>query len=256
MKKNFVFIANWKMYLDFNEEINLVTSKYDDFIQLTENTNDEIILCPSYLSLLDITQIFKTTKITTGGQNCSAHSKGAFTGQILIENLNIIGSKYCIIGHSECRKYFKETEIEIAKKFTRLINNKISPILCIGENEQEYKENKTISILERQLENIEKIIKNYSNIPPFISINIAYEPIWSIGTGKIATVNHLETIFTWIYKKIQNININVNFRLIYGGSVNSKNINFLKRINHLDGFLIGSASLDFQEFKKIVKSVN
>ena len=256
MKKNFVFIANWKMYLNFDEEINFVTSKYDDFVQLAENTKDEIILCPSSLSLAAITQIFKTTKISTGGQNCSAHSKGAFTGQMLAENLNLIGSKFCIIGHSECRKYLNENETEIAQKLTKLINNKISPILCIGESEQDYKANKTISTLEKQLENIEKIIKDYSNMSPCISINIAYEPIWSIGTGKVATVDHLETIFAWTYKKIQKIDTNTKFRLIYGGSVNSKNISGLKKINHLDGFLVGNASLDFQEFKKIVKSDN
>ncbi len=256
MKKNFVFIANWKMYLNFDEEINLVSSKYDDLVQISEEIDDEIILCPSFLSLPGITQILKSTKIKTCGQNCSAHSKGSFTGQVLAENLNFIGTDFCIIGHSECRKYLNESETDISHKFTKLINNKISPILCIGENEQDYKENKTISVLEKQLENMEKIIKNNYNISSCISIHIAYEPIWSIGTGKVATVDHLETIFAWLYTKIQKINTNSNFKLIYGGSVNSKNIVNLKKINHLDGFLIGNASLDFQEFKKIVKSVN
>ncbi|MBD3272832.1 hypothetical protein GF385_00575 [Candidatus Dependentiae bacterium] len=253
MKKNFTFIANWKMYLNFNEEIDLATSEYDNYIKLAKNTNSEIIICPSFLSLSNITQIFKTTEIETGAQNCSEHLKGSFTSQVSAESLNLIGSKFCIIGHSESRKYLHENENQIIGKLDMLIDNKISPILCIGENQEEHKKNETLKKLELQLKKLEESISNNANIREYIPIYIAYEPLWSIGTGNIPTQQHLENVFTWLFEKTQNINNNVEFKILYGGSVNAENTNFLKKIKHLDGFLIGKSSLDFQEFEKIVR---
>ncbi|MFH1461508.1 MAG: triose-phosphate isomerase family protein [bacterium] len=252
MKKNFIFIANWKMYLNFNQEISLATSKYDNFIKLSQNIDNKIVLCPSFLNVATIKQIFKTTKIEIGAQNCSSHHKGSFTGQISAESLNLLGIKYCIIGHSETRKNFNEDNKEITQKFIQLLDYDISPIICIGENEQDYENKKTTIILEEQLEEIIMHLKNGLKAAPYLSINIAYEPIWAIGTGKIPTTDYLENIFAWLYEKTKKLQ-NINFKFLYGGSVGSKNITFLKKINHLDGFLIGVGSLDFQEFKKIVE---
>lgn len=248
MKKKFIFIANWKMYLNFNQEIEFATSNYDNLLKLINKNN--IILCPSFLNLKTLIQIFKETNVNICAQNCSDHCKGSYTGQISATSLSLANCKHCIIGHSESRKYLNENENDITEKFKQLINNYISPILCIGENEKDHKNQNTMNILDNQLKNILNIIKN-NNIKQHIYI--AYEPIWSIGTGKIANIDHLENIFAWIYEKIKKLT-NKHIKLLYGGSVNSKNISILKKITNLDGFLIGKASLNFQEFKKIVKS--
>jgi triosephosphate isomerase (TIM) len=247
MKKNFAFIANWKMYLNFNQETEFATSNYDNFVELSNNKKNNIILCPSFLNLKTLIQIFRETEINIGAQNCSSHSKGSYTGQISAESLNLANCRYCIIGHSETKKHLIEDDIN--EKLKQLINNKISPILCIGEDEESFKNQNTINILEKQLSNILDLIKN-NNIKQ--NIYIAYEPIWSIGSGNIATLDHLENVFAWLYKKIQTLKNN-HINLLYGGSVNSQNASNLKKITNLDGFLIGKASLDFQEFKKIVE---
>lgn len=255
MEKKFIFVANWKMYLNFNQEINLVTSEYDNLIKLSENIDFEIVLSPSLLSIATIKQIFKTTKIEISSQSCSSHKQGSFTGQISAESLNNLNIKYCIIGHSETRKYLNDNNEEILKKCIQLLNYNISPIICIGENEQDYKNKKSIEILEQQLEKIILFLEKESRIANYLSINIAYEPIWSIGSDKTPATDYLENIFAWLYEKTKKLP-NINFRLLYGGNVNSKNIITLKKINHINGFLIGRASLDFQEFKKIVELNN
>lgn len=253
MKKQLIYIANWKMNLTFDEELNFAGSHYNELIKLSEEKDSDIILCPSFVSLHSIIKIFKHTKIKIGAQNCSQHHQGSFTGQISAESLNLLGCNSCIIGHSESRIENKETNENISKKFEQLINYKISPIICIGETIEEYEKGKTMEILEKELEKIINIIKSNLNIPKYLPIYIAYEPIWAIGTKKIPSHEHLETIFTWLFTKIQKISTLIKWNLIYGGSVNSKNIKKIKQISKLSGFLIGGASLNFKEFENIVK---
>ncbi|MFA5075032.1 MAG: triose-phosphate isomerase family protein [Candidatus Babeliales bacterium] len=252
MRKQYFFVANWKMNFNIDQEFNFATHNYDNLIKLSENINNTIILCPSFLSLNSLNKIFKETKINIGAQDCSNHTKGPYTGQISAENLSFAGCTYCIIGHSERREFNKETNNEIAQKFTQLINHKISPIICIGEILQEYKKNKTIDILKSQLEKIFNIIK-IELISQNFPILIAYEPIWAIGSGDTACVDHLETIFAWLKIQTESFEKKINWKLLYGGSISSDSIKSLKNISILDGFLIGKASLDFQEFEKIVK---
>jgi len=252
MEKKFTIISNWKMYFDVNEELNFSTINYDNLIKLS-NPQNRIILCPSFLTLSSIKELFKDTNIFIGAQNCSKHSKGSFTGQILIESLNKLSIKYCLIGHSETRQEFKETDNDITQKFSKLIDFGISPILCIGETLEMYTKNKTLELLTEQLHKIFKVIENSYSKLNHLEILIAYEPVWSIGSGIIPELNHLENIFSWLYKNFSNLKNKVNFTLLYGGSVNADNIKQLKNISHINGFLIGKSSLDFQEFEKIVK---
>ncbi|MCF7799588.1 triose-phosphate isomerase [Candidatus Babeliales bacterium] len=252
MRKQYLFVANWKMNFNINQEFNFATHNYDDLIKLSEDSNTTIILCPSFLSLYDLNKIFKETKINIGAQDCSPHSKGPYTGQISAESLSFTECKYCIIGHSERREFNKEIDAEIAKKFMQLINHKISPILCIGEKLQEYKENKTLDILKYQLEKIFNVI-NTEIISQNLPIIIAYEPIWAIGSGSTASIDYLENIFTWLKIQIENLEKKINCKLLYGGSISPDNAKSLKSVKLIDGFLIGKSSLDFQEFKKIVE---
>lgn len=255
MEKIFAFISNWKMYLNASEEQTLASLNYDNYLSLGKNKNNLIILSPSFLSVNIINQIFKTTNIKICAQNCSSHKNNSFTGQVSAQSLNSIGIEYSIIGHSEARNYLHESNTDIEYKFLNLIDNNINPILCIGEDLETYKNNKTIDFINEQLKNIlETLNKNNLKNLSHIKIYIAYEPIWSIGTGNVANIDHLENIFMLLHNKFSNLNNKVNFGLLYGGSVNSQNAHLLKKINLIDGFLIGKASLDFQELKKIVES--
>ncbi|MFC1894921.1 triose-phosphate isomerase [Candidatus Dependentiae bacterium] len=250
--KSFYFIANWKMQLTLNEESNFVDLNLQNFKKLSSKKNIQIILCPSFLNIRSLSKLFKSTNIKIGAQNCSSHIKGAYTGQISAQSLSDTYCQYCIIGHSECRKEYKESNNEIFKKFESLISQNISPIICIGENLEENKSGRTLDILEKQLVEIFKyLLKRNENKVNKVKILIAYEPIWAIGTGITPTINSLNKTFAWLKQQTKNIPF-INWKLLYGGSVNSKNVFDLKQINNLSGFLIGGSSLDFQEFEKVV----
>lgn len=254
MKNNKFFIANWKMNLSFEETINYITTNYDNLVDLPKKSNSNIILCPSFTELYPVTQILKDTEINTCAQNCSANLRGSFTGDVSVVSLNDIGCEYCIIGHSECRKTYKETNNIIIQKAENLIDYGINPIICIGEEKNDHQNNKTISVLEKQLNPILDKIMSIPNIGEYLEIFLAYEPVWSIGTGQVADIEHLQTVFAWLKKLTLETSEKINWKLIYGGSINSNNITTLKKIDEIDGFLIGAASTNFQEFEKIVNS--
>ncbi|QQR48583.1 triose-phosphate isomerase [bacterium] len=251
-KNHQIFVANWKMYASIDEEIRIGSENYDNFIKLANNPYHEIILCPSFLSLHTLSNIFRTTPVQLGGQDCSEHNQGAFTGQISAKSLKALGCSYCIIGHSERRQFNAETNEQIALKFQHLLDQGIAPIICVGENETEYKTHQALTVLENQLKEIFSLIKASKYALRDLPICIAYEPIWAIGTGIVAQPEHLNTVFAWLANQTKNVAPIINWKFLYGGSVKANNAALLKEIEYLDGFLIGGASLDFQEFEKIV----
>lgn len=255
MTKKYTFVANWKMYLSFDESIKYSTTNLETLTQLSEQQSIKIILSPSDPVLYPLIQIFKDTQIDFCAQNCSMHSKGAFTGQTSTQTLRELGCKYCIIGHSEIRQYNKETDDTIARKFDLLVDQKISPIICIGENESEKTANQTLAVLEKQIQQILDLAKIEKNKLNGLPIFIAYEPVWSIGTGMVAGNDYLETVFAWLHNQTQKNLPSVHWNLLYGGSVSPENIESLKKIDYLSGFLIGKSSTNFQEFEKIVKKI-
>ncbi len=240
------------MNLSFSEEIDFVTSNYDGLITLAAQTKQQIILCPSFLSLHAISKIFSQTPIKIGAQTCSPHTHGAFTGQVSPESINSVGCSFCIIGHSETRTRTEEDDESIALRSVHLLDYDVTPIICIGETKQE--QSKTLDILERQLAPLFKAICSQTIIHTYINPIIAYEPIWSIGTGAVADEEHLEMVFAWLHQHTKQACPKIGFKFLYGGSVDEKSIQILKKIPQIDGFLVGKASLDFQEFKKIVLS--
>lgn len=246
--KKYTFVANWKMYFTTHQALSFAQEHQQSFVDLAKNAGHEIILCPSSLELVSIVELFKNTVIHVGSQDCSDYQQGAYTGQVSAVSLNQIGASHAIIGHSERRLYNGETDISIAKKVALLLDNHITPIVCIGEDAVTYQAGATISALEQQLALIiEATNKKYAHK----SIYIAYEPVWAIGTGKIPSTRELSEIFNWL-NLLRSKFKDISWRFMYGGSVSENTISSFTEIEPLDGFLVGGASLNFQAFKKIV----
>lgn len=253
MSQHYLYVANWKMRMPFREAMRFATSHYDELVELSSSNNHKIVLCPSTEALYPFAQMFKETPIKIGAQTCSPHSLGAFTGQISAQSLQEVGCNYCIVGHSEVKKDFLQTDAQIAHICTHLLDYDITPILCIGESEQEHTDGQTLKILERQLAPLIEAITTKTAVHPYLTLYIAYEPIWAVGTGKPAKADHIEMVLSWLADHIKQKELSIPCKFLYGGSISPENIDSLKKINALDGFLIGNASLDFQNFKKIVE---
>lgn len=230
------------MIIVLNNKCNLILDeylKYQEELQQIQS-NNELILCPSdiYLSKFDLNN-FKL-----GSQNVSSYKTGAFTGEASAKQLKSIGVEYSIVGHSERRNYQKETNTDINKKIKELISHNIIPILCIGETKEDKDSNKTNNIVMNELNEC------LLNVEDKSKIIIAYEPIWSIGTGIIPTKKEIDDVL----KKIKEIY--PNNKTIYGGSINSINVEILRNSRYIDGFLIGGLSLRTKELKEFINKLN
>ena len=238
--KYMYFIANWKMFggLSSLNSLNRVVKFLKEF---KKKKLIKIIYCPPNTLLLPMFHKLKNTKIAVGAQNCHENQKyGAFTGFVNSKMLKDIGSSYVILGHSENRS-FGETDKLINLKIKASLKSGLKVIFCVGEKINEKKRGITKKILNKQIKNGLNGIKDKKNIL------IAYEPVWSIGTGLIPKTKELFELINFIKRKFK------KYKVLYGGSVNSKNINDLKHINSLDGFLIGGASQDSKKFIDIIK---
>lgn len=248
MQKAYYYIANWKMYFSYLQAIAWYNDNKNQLQQLAD-ASAALIICPSYDSLAYIAQLTKSSPVLLGAQNCSEHLQGAFTGQISAQSLKEIGINYCIIGHSEVRTACQDTNKQLKQKLQHLIEQNIIPLFCIGESLEEYHTSTTHRSLEKQLEPIFELLNNRSISTPFF---IAYEPLWAIGTGVVAHNEHIISVLAAVKKIMKTCKEFHQFRFLYGGTVTSGTISELKKIENLDGFLIGKASTDFQELKKIV----
>ena len=239
--KYMYFVANWKMFGN-SKSINTL-NKVIKFSKSKEINKGRLIYCPPYTLLNSFHKKFKNCLIDIGAQNCHENDDyGAHTGYINSKMLKNIGANYVIIGHSENRKKGENNNL-INLKVKSAIKAKLKVILCIGETISEKRKRKTKSILSKQIKIGLKNIKKNSNI------FIAYEPVWSIGTGNIPNQYELEKILEFIKKRFRG----KAPKILYGGSVNPQNIMDLKEVNYLDGFLIGGASQNAKKFIDIVK---
>ena len=239
-------IANWKLNKNSFQAIEYL-NKLQTFDFYSSNS---IIICPSFISLNEMISLNNNKNIGFGSQDVSCELNGSFTGEISIDMLENINCEWSIIGHSERRMFFNETDEMIALKMKRVFNSRIKPILCIGESSEDKKNNKTEFVLEKQLLSAFK----YINLKISKDILIAYEPIWAIGTGEAAQNHVIEESMKIIKNIIKKININnCNIWLLYGGSVNEKNASNILEIDNVSGFLIGSSSLNVDEFYGIYK---
>ena len=238
--KYMYFIANWKMFGGLNS-LNSIHKVVKFFKTFKKNKFIKIIYCPPSTLIRPMSKKLKTTHIEVGAQNCHEQDTyGAFTGSINSMMLKNVGAKYVIIGHSENRQA-GETNKLINLKIKNALKSGLKVIFCIGETLQEKRKKITKKILNKQIKLGLNKIKNKKNVI------IAYEPVWSIGTGLIPKSNELFKTLDFIKKKIK------NNKVLYGGSVNPKNIHELKLINNIDGYLIGGASQDPKKFIDIIK---
>ena len=242
------FVGNWKMFGDFSSF--KIIRKINQFSYRSKKHNKKkIILCVPNTLIHYFKKKLKSKSIFLGAQNCHHHEDyGAFTGSVNASMLKKMGANYIILGHSENRKE-GETDQLIKKKIISALNRQLNIIFCIGESQKEKREGKTFSILKKQLKN--SLEKKYN----VNKILFAYEPVWSIGTNKIPNKIELKKNINLIRKECKKIfGKNKSLKILYGGSVNHKNIRFFSRISEIDGFLIGGASQSSKKFIDIIKN--
>lgn len=245
-----LIVANWKMNPQTLTEAKVLFNSVKRGIKNVRNV--EVVICPSFIYLSSFK--FQVSGFKMGAQNCFWKEKGAFTGEISPLMLKDLGVDYIIIGHSERRIYFGETDELINRKIKATIKAKIIPILCVGETQKQKAQGETGRILRKQIET------GFKNVPSskfhFSRICIAYEPIWAIGTGKSCSINETMSSVLFIRKIIShfyNRKLAENLRILYGGSVIKENVSDYVKEARADGLLIGGASLKAKEFIKIVK---
>jgi len=253
MKQPFFYIANWKMNSSFEQSLTFCMHNQPALLQLSAYPDTTLVIAPSFPTLYAIAQLFENSALHVSAQNCSEYTHGAYTGQVDSTSLAQVGCTYCIIGHSETRAYCGETDAQIAKKVNCLLEQNITPIICIGETKADYEQGKTFALLEQQLLPIRKVLTSEALTAHTNNrCLIAYEPIWAIGTGITLLTDYLTKVFSWLQVYCAKHMPNTNITLLYGGSIDENNAGTLKAIDGINGFLIGGASLDFQKLQKII----
>ena len=242
-----VIAGNWKMNMLPNEAMEMI-SKLAPLVKETEN---EVVICAPYIDLFYSLLAAQDTNIKIGAQNMHFEEKGAYTGEVSGKMLKSIGVEYVIIGHSERRQYFSETDEIVNQKIKIALENSLKPIVCVGETLEQKEQGETEKIITKQVE----LALEGLNEEQVKQIIIAYEPIWAIGTGKTATSADANNSIKAIRNKIKELYgeaISENISILYGGSVKSSNAKELFETSDIDGALIGGASLKLDEFEKII----
>lgn len=246
-----VIAGNWKMNMLPNEALAFI----ETIIPMVKNTENEVILCVPYTDLFYSLLAAQNTNIKIGAQNMHFEENGAYTGEVSAQMLKCIGVEYVIIGHSERRQYFAETDETVNKKIKTALKHELIPIVCVGETLEQRESAKTQEIITNQT----RLALEGLNTDDVKKVIIAYEPIWAIGTGKTATSddanNSIKNIRNEIAKLYGN-DIAEEIIIQYGGSVKSSNAKELFNTSDIDGGLVGGASLKPDEFAKIVNFQN
>ena len=247
MDKIFI-VANWKMNGDNQFNTQLIETINQN---VHENKSIEVIICPPFPYIDQINRL-KSPFIKIGGQNISEYENGAFTGEVSASILQDMKIDYVIVGHSERRQTFNETNSILSKKFNLAHQYNLIPILCVGETLDERKNDQTIRVIETQ---IQSIIEN-TDPSLFTDSIIAYEPVWAIGTGETASPEMVEEVHLNIREILAEYKLECasSIPILYGGSVNSGNCQALFEMENINGGLIGGASLDSTEFIKIYQT--
>jgi len=234
-----IIAGNWKM--------NYCVNKAEDFvneIKDTINTDEvDVVICPNFVSLDRVSELLDGTNIKLGAQNVFDEDKGAYTGETSVNMLAAVGVKYCIVGHSERRRYFGETDEIVNKKAKKLLEKDINPIVCVGETLEEREKNIMFDVVEKQ---VKKSLEGITPEQMKRNVVIAYEPIWAIGTGKTATAQQANEMCKYIREVISKMydeHVAEAVRIQYGGSVKPTNASEILNMSDIDGALVGGASL-------------
>ncbi len=254
MRKKIV-AGNWKMNLDYQDGLSL-------FSEVINMVHDEVtgkqqaVVCSPFIHLHSLAQLAKGyAKVSVGAQNAHQAESGAYTGEVSAKMIHSTGAEYVILGHSERRQYFGETNELLAKKTDTALKNSLKPIFCIGETLQQREANEHFDIIKQQL--VEGIF--HLDATEFAKLVLAYEPVWAIGTGVTATSAQAQEIHQFIRKEIAakyNQEVADNTTILYGGSCTPKNAGDLFAQPDIDGGLIGGASLKSRDFVDIIKTFN
>ena len=243
--------GNWKMHNNLSESQNLVTKLVNGLND--QNINREVIICPPFTSLTEVSNLLSGTKIELGAQNMHFENKGAFTGEISADMLKSIGCKYVILGHSERRNIFGETDELINRKIKQALISELTPIFCMGETLEQREDGITNDVIKKQIsEGMKGLSEEDVN-----KIIIAYEPIWAIGTGKTATPEQAQEVHKFIRSLLRenfSENSSQNIPVLYGGSVKPDNAEDLLAKEDIDGALVGGACLDVDSFISIINA--
>ena len=241
--------GNWKMYKTPADAAETARELVE---RVTGVTGVDIMIAPTYTALEPVFKVIKDSPVALGAQNLFWENEGAYTGEISAPMLKSVGCRYAIVGHSERRQYFGETDETVNKKIQAAIQVGLKPVFCVGETEKERESEQTLSVLDKQVKKgLERLVSDQLD-----NLIIAYEPVWAIGTGKTATDDQAQEVHQFIRSLLEK-----NFsgalsdatRILYGGSVKPDNIAGLMTMPDIDGALVGGASLDAESFSKIVK---
>ncbi len=252
MKRRPLVVANWKMNKTVPESVDFV----QEFLQLLPGESEEIevVLSPSFTALVPVGQALEGSPVALGAQNMHWEDSGAFTGEISPIQLRDIGCSYILVGHSERRQYFGESDGEVSRKVSAALREGLIPVLCIGETLGERDYGKTFEVIERQFCGGTESVALESGS----EIVLAYEPIWAIGTGKTATPEEAQEVHHFVRGLTASVfgaDVSEAIRILYGGSVNPENMASIIEMADVDGVLVGGASLEPDSFAQIVRSI-
>jgi triosephosphate isomerase (TIM) len=251
--REFLIAGNWKMNLGFEEAETLITQLVEavDEYELDEGVN--VLICPPYLMVPSAADIAFDSNLWIGAQNVHHKTNGAYTGEISASMLAEAGAEFCIVGHSERRQYFAETDELINAKVKLLLENEIYAIICVGETIDERRAGHEKDVVRTQLEGCLLGIGDRD----MAKVSIAYEPVWAIGTGETATPQQAQEMHAYIRQVLANLydaELAEEMQILYGGSMNAANAHELLSCPDVDGGLIGGASLKADQFLSIVKT--
>ena len=245
--RKILIAGNWKMNKTVSETVTLV----EEITKKVTEPNCDVVICVPYTSISDAVKLTKGTPVKVGAQNMHFLDNGAYTGEISADMLLELGVTYVIIGHSERREYYNETDETVNKKVLKAIEKNLISIVCVGETLEQRENNETLGLVKGQ---VEKALKDVS-LEDIKKVVFAYEPIWAIGTGKTATCEQANEVCKYIrecVKDLYNEEIANEIKILYGGSMNVKNADELLKEPDIDGGLIGGASLKSEDFSNIV----
>lgn len=250
MQRKPLVAANWKMYKTVMEAVDTARRMCQ---RIAADAVAEVMIAPAFVSLAGVGEAIRGSRIVLGAQNMHWEKEGAFTGEVSAAMLQSVGCRYVILGHSERRQFFGETDSSVHRKIVAALQAGLIPVFCIGETEAERDSQQTFSVLERQLGGG----LGQLNDQEIQSLVIAYEPVWAIGTGKTASNDQIQDVHAFLRRYLEDKYNNAlakSIRILYGGSVKAGNAKQILALPDVDGALVGGASLDAESFACIVES--